>query len=124
MLWQRSTPACGDGGSALFVIDRHRHRLNLHLDRWQDKLPRWAAHGMDWLRQPSSRSLRVPVGLLLVLGGLLGFLPVLGFWMLIPGLLLLALDVPFLRLPVRVAIVRVRRLLARIRRRRGRSRGP
>lgn len=101
------------------MTDRHHHRLNLHLDRWQDSLPGWAARGMEWLRQPSSRWLRVPVGLLLVLGGLLGFLPVLGFWMLVPGLLLLSLDVPFLRLPVRVAIVRVRRWVVRFRRRRG-----
>jgi len=64
---------------------------------------------MRWLRRPSSRWLRMPIGLLLVAGGLLGFMPVLGFWMLIPGLLLLALDMPFLRLPVRVAIVRVSR---------------
>lgn len=74
---------------------------------------------MGWLRRPSSRWLRLPVGLLLVAGGLLGFLPVLGFWMLLPGLLLLALDVPFLRLPLRVAIVRVGRWAARFRRRRG-----
>lgn len=64
---------------------------------------------MGWLRRPSSRWLRIPIGLLLIAGGVLGFLPVLGFWMLIPGLLLLALDVPFLRLPVRVAIVQARR---------------
>ncbi len=57
------------------------------------------------------------MGLLLVVGGLLGFLPVLGFWMLLPGLLLLSLDLPFLRLPVRVVIVHIRRWLRRIRRR-------
>jgi hypothetical protein len=33
--------------------------------------------------------------------------------MAIPGLLLLSLDLPFLRLPMRVAIVRTRRALAR-----------
>ena len=51
----------------------------------------------------------MPIGLLLIAGGLFGFLPVLGFWMLIPGLLLLALDMSFLCLPVRVAIVRASR---------------
>jgi hypothetical protein len=76
---------------------------------------------MAWLRRPSSRWLRLPVGVLLVAGGFLGVLPILGFWMLIPGLLLLSLDAPFLRLPVRVAIVRVRRAVARWRRR-GRQR--
>jgi hypothetical protein len=59
----------------------------------------------------------MPVGLLLVAAGLLGFLPVLGFWMLIPGLLLLSLDIPSLRLPMRVVIVRARDWLRRVRRR-------
>lgn len=105
-----------------FVIDKHKRRLDRHLDRWQGKIPAWAARVMDWLRRPSSRWVRIPIGLLLVAGGLFGFLPVLGFWMLVPGLLLLALDVPFLRLPVRVAIVRVRHWSRRLRRRRRRER--
>lgn len=75
---------------------------------------------MAWMRKPSSRWLRFPVGVLLIAGGLLGFLPILGFWMLIPGLLLLAIDVPFLRLPLRVAIVRTRHALAKWSRRRSR----
>lgn len=73
---------------------------------------------MAWLRKPSSRWVRIPIGLLLIVAGLLGIvLPVLGFWMVIPGLLLLALDVPFLRLPVRVAIVRSHYALHRLRQR-------
>lgn len=106
------------------MTDRHTHRLNLHLDRWQGKLPRRVAGALEWLRRPSSRWLRLPVGLLLIVGGLLGFLPVLGFWMLLPGLLLLALDVPFLRLPLRVAIVRARHAVARFRHRRGPGKPP
>jgi hypothetical protein len=39
----------------------------------------------------------MPAGVLLICGGLLGFLPVLGFWMAPLGLLLLAEDVPPLR---------------------------
>ena len=82
------------------------------------EVPGWAERGMGWLRRPSSRWMRIPVGLLLVAAGLLGFLPVLGFWMAIPGLLLLAIDVRFLRLPVRVVIVRTRRAPLRVWRRR------
>lgn len=41
--------------------------------------------------------LRKTVGALLVLGGLLGFLPVLGYWMLPLGLALLAVDFPVIR---------------------------
>jgi len=41
---------------------------------------------------------RILVGLLLVLGGVLGFLPVLGFWMIPLGIVVAALDVkPILR---------------------------
>ncbi|MBS0431921.1 MAG: hypothetical protein JSS21_05905 [Proteobacteria bacterium] len=98
-------------------MDRHKRRLNLYLDRWQGRIPRWLARVSDWLRKPSSRWVRIPVGLLFLAAGMLGFLPVLGFWMVIPGLVLLALDVPFLRLPVRVAIVRVTRAWRRRRRR-------
>lgn len=102
------------------VIDRHKHHLDLHLDRWQGKLPHWAARAMAWLRKPSSRWVRIPIGLLLCAGGVVGFLPILGFWMLIPGLLLLSVDMPFLRGPIRVAIVRTGRAVTRWRRRRRR----
>ncbi|PJE31005.1 hypothetical protein SAMN06297129_3670 [Pseudooceanicola antarcticus] len=41
---------------------------------------------------------RLPIGLLLMAGGLLGFLPILGFWMLPLGVAVIALDVvPFWR---------------------------
>jgi len=37
--------------------------------------------------------------MLLIVGGFLGFLPILGFWMVPLGILLVAEDVPFLRRP-------------------------
>ncbi|MCC6914076.1 MAG: hypothetical protein IT566_10275 [Rhodospirillaceae bacterium] len=37
---------------------------------------------------------RISVGILLVLFGLVGFLPVLGFWMVPVGLAVLAIDIP------------------------------
>jgi hypothetical protein len=37
---------------------------------------------------------RVTLGVLLIIGGILGFLPILGFWMLPLGLAVLAIDVP------------------------------
>lgn len=43
---------------------------------------------------------RIPAGLLLIAGGIVGFLPILGFWMVPLGLALIALDVPFLREPI------------------------
>lgn len=40
---------------------------------------------------------RILLGCLLLLGGLLGFLPVLGFWMVPLGLIVLAVDFPMAR---------------------------
>jgi purine-cytosine permease-like protein len=52
-----------------------------------------------WLRRPGVAWIRIPLGLILIVGGLLGFLPLLGFWMVPIGVLLLAEDMPFLRRP-------------------------
>ena len=41
---------------------------------------------------PGSRILRIALGIALVIGGLLGFLPILGFWMLPLGLFVLSID--------------------------------
>jgi len=49
------------------------------------------------LKLPESRWLRTLIGVLLVFGGLLGFLPVLGFWMVPLGLLVLSHDSRFVR---------------------------
>lgn len=48
-------------------------------------------------RLPQSRLLRILVGVALILGGILGFLPVLGFWMVPLGLLVLSQDFAFVR---------------------------
>ena len=53
---------------------------------------------------PASRLARVVLGVALCLGGFLGFLPILGFWMVPLGLLILSIDLA----PVR----RARRRLA------------
>lgn len=72
--------------------DRER-RLQLLIRR----LPRPLRAAGRWLRQPSARWVRIPAGLLLMLGGVFSVLPVLGLWMLPFGLLLLAEDVTLLR---------------------------
>jgi hypothetical protein len=41
---------------------------------------------------PGSKPVRITMGVFLVLGGMLGFLPVLGFWMIPLGLLILSVD--------------------------------
>jgi hypothetical protein len=70
---------------------------NLRLERLIERLPGRLGSIIRWLRQPSALWIRMPAGALLTCGGLLGFLPGLGFWMLPLGLLLLAEDVPPLR---------------------------
>ena len=44
--------------------------------------------------------MRVPLAILLILGGIFSILPVLGLWMLPVGLLLFAQDVPWLQPPL------------------------
>jgi hypothetical protein len=66
----------------------------------EQQMPERVARALRWLRHPDSRLVRIPVGLLLIIGGIFSFLPALGIWMLPLGLLLIAYDVPFLRKPV------------------------
>lgn len=49
------------------------------------------------IRLPHGRGARIGLGLALIFGGVLGFLPVLGFWMLPLGFLILSQDIPLAR---------------------------
>lgn len=64
---------------------------------------------MRLVLRPSMWVVRVPLGLLLMVGGLLGFLPLLGFWMLPLGAMLLAVDFTPIRPTVAGSVVRGRR---------------
>jgi hypothetical protein len=66
----------------------------------EQEVPQNLARLIRKMRHPGARRARIPVGLLLMAGGLLSFLPILGIWMLPLGLLLIANDVPALRKPV------------------------
>jgi len=46
---------------------------------------------------PQTRAFRIALGIALMLGGLAGFLPILGFWRVPLGLLVLSVDMPFVR---------------------------
>jgi hypothetical protein len=52
---------------------------------------------ITWGRTQLHWGLRSALGILLVAAGLLGFLPILGFWMIPVGLAFIALDIPPLR---------------------------
>lgn len=86
------------------------------MERLLSGLPAWLRGGVAWLTRPSRWWLRIPLGLLLVLGGLVGFLPILGFWMVPLGALLLAQDIPVLRQPTLHALGAVQRWWDRRRR--------
>lgn len=87
-------------------MSKSRLRLNRQFDRLQRRIPDFAARWLERVRRPEARWVRIPLGIVLVLGGVFSFLPVLGIWMLPLGLLLLALDLVFLQGPVNLAIVR------------------
>jgi hypothetical protein len=100
------------------VLDRDKEKLDRKFDRFSEMLPRWLQRALDWLRQPSSAMVRIPLGILFILLGFLGFLPILGFWMVPVGVLLLAQDIPFLQRPTRWALTKLERRWTEWRRKR------
>jgi hypothetical protein len=69
------------------------------LTRLQRRVPAWLRRLIASAKEPGAVWLRIPLAIALMLGGTLGFMPILGFWMLPLGLVLLAIDVPFMRGP-------------------------
>lgn len=74
--------------------------LDEALDRLEEDTPDRVSRAIRWLRNPKAKWVRLPIGLLFVACSFLWFLPVVGIEMLPLGLLLIAIDVPFLRRPV------------------------
>lgn len=96
--------------------DRAKARLLRQFDRLRASLPwfdRWIRH----LQSDRAALIRLPIALVMILGGLFSFLPFLGLWMLPLGLMLLALDLPVLQTPVAAALIRLRRWWAKRRHR-------
>ena len=81
------------------MSENHQAELDRHFAWFETKLPKGPAKFVGWLRRPSSRYVRIPLAILLILGGIFSILPVLGLWMLPLGLLLFAQDLPFLQKP-------------------------
>ncbi len=74
-------------------------------DDLEHEVPERLSRILRWLRDPNSRWIRIPLGVLLILSSALWFLPVLGIEFLPLGLLLIAQDIPFLRRPVGLAVI-------------------
>src|ERR1700710_2721354 len=84
-----------------------RTDLNEELDRLQEWVPHGVARVVRKVRSPAVAPYRIPVGIALTAGGVVGFLPILGFWMLPLGVAALAPDGPVIGPPMA-------RLLAKI----------
>jgi hypothetical protein len=72
----------------------------------REKLIAAICNAVEWGERRVPRGVRSVLGVLCMIGGVAGFLPILGFWMIPVGLALIALDIPPLR----------RRLLAWVKR--------
>ena len=68
-------------------------RIGLLLNR----TPEWMRRSVAWLRRPQARWVRIPAGVLLILGSVLSILPIFGLWMLPLGVMLLSEDVKALQ---------------------------
>ncbi len=99
--------------------DRGPARLRRQFDRLRRAVPRLGSW-ITWLQARRARLFRVPFAVLMVFGGVFSFLPFLGIWMLPLGLMLLAVDLPFLQGPVTKLIIRTRIKLRQWRRARRR----
>jgi hypothetical protein len=74
--------------------------LDERMLRLERRLPASLAKAVSWIRRPAPKAVRLPLGAVLVCGGAVGFLPIVGYWMLPVGLVILARDVPRLRPPL------------------------
>ena len=68
-----------------------------------------------WATGRMGPGVRTRAGLLCIVGGIFGFLPILGFWMIPVGLYFIAMEVPALRKPLRAWINRHKHALRRVR---------
>ena len=94
---------------------RDQARLQRQFDLLRRSLP-WLSGTIRGLQSRRAVLIRVPVAILMILGGLVSFLPFLGIWMLPLGIMLLAIDIPKLQGPVAGMIIRLRRWWERKRR--------
>ena len=80
--------------------DTGKQELDRAYEGLEQEAPDRVARAIRWMRNPKAKWVRLPLGILLVVAGFFGFLPVLGFEFIPLGLLLIAQDLPFLRKPV------------------------
>lgn len=77
-----------------------RKKLDQAFEGLEHETPDKVSRMIRWLRDPESKWVRLPLGLLFIAAGFFGFLPIVGIEFIPLGLLLIAQDIPFLRKPV------------------------
>lgn len=77
--------------------DQDKEKLDRLIARMNAQLPGPLSRFVEWLVSPSGLLVRFPLALLFIVGGVFSFLPLLGIWMLPLGLILVSIDVPFVR---------------------------
>ncbi len=87
------------------MSDQGNKKLQEAYDGLESQVPDRVARMIRWLRNPKAKWVRLPLGILLIIGGFFGFLPILGIEMIPLGLLLVAQDIPFLQEPVGRAVI-------------------
>jgi hypothetical protein len=73
---------------------------------WKGRLAALMRRAFRWSDENIPPGLRSLAGLPLIVGGIFGFLPVLGFWMVPVGVVLIALDIPPLKRRLRTYLDR------------------
>lgn len=66
----------------------------MQIRNWKYKASRLMRGALRWGRRHLPPGVRTVIGIPLIVGGIFGFLPILGFWMAPLGVALVALDVP------------------------------
>ncbi len=89
-------------------MSRQERRFDRQFETLARAMPRLRGP-LAALRRDSYRLIRLPLAVVLIVGGVFSFLPLLGIWMLPVGLLLLAVDLPVLRGPISAFLIRARR---------------
>ena len=69
------------------------------------QVPAWVTRVIRWVRDPKQRRIRLAIGAFCIVLSFFFWRPVIGLELLPIGLLLIAIDVPFLRRPVALSLL-------------------
>ena len=97
--------------------EKGKELLDRAFEGLERETPDTVTHILPWVRDPKSRWVRLPLGILCLIASFFCFLPVVGLELFPIGLLLIAVDVPFLRRPVARMMLWLEEKWGRLRRR-------